>query len=593
MARMIPGTIHPNVRSNAERRLFDVIRDAPGTDEWVCLHSLGLAKHATKRRGEIDFLLLTRKGVFVLEVKGGRVSRANGVWTFMDRFGNAHQKNESPFDQASSAMFALEEDIRKHFSDDAKRSRLLFGCGVLFPDIEFDAIGPEADRRQVYDARNRRQPFTQFIDRLAEYWRERDARQRYQPTSIDVDSLAKYLRGDFDLVQSLGVLTDSSLSQLIALEKEQYVVLDAIEQFAKPRMLVQGAAGTGKTLLAVESAKREARKGDGDVLLLCFNRLLATFLDCKLKAEHRRGSRVVVKSIYSLLSELIDASPFAGEFRLACANADQATVFHRLFPDFAVRALVESNVTPFKTLVVDEAQDVMTQDFLDIMDCYVEGGLEAGRWWMFCDVNNQAAVFGAFEQNAFDRLAAFGHQALLPTNRRNTKPVAGETVMLTKPKIRTPAVIEGIPVTYSWYDAPAAQPISLSRLLKRLTDEQILPGRITVLSPRSADQCCAAKMSTPTVTPVTQQNVVDVATGACATINYCSISSFKGLENDFIVLTDIEDLTSEWWRSVIYVGMSRARVGLRVLLAESLRPTYERYLHEWMEENNRDALTVE
>jgi hypothetical protein len=54
----------------------------------------------------------------------------------------------------------------------------------------------------------------------------------------------------------------------------------------------------------------------------------------------------------------------------------------------------------------------MTQDFLDVMDCYVEGGLEAGRWWMFCDVNNQAAVFGAFEQTAFDRLAAFGHQVI-------------------------------------------------------------------------------------------------------------------------------------------------------------------------------------
>ena len=40
---MIPSTIHPHVRSSAERRLFEVIRDAPGTEDWVCLHSLGLA----------------------------------------------------------------------------------------------------------------------------------------------------------------------------------------------------------------------------------------------------------------------------------------------------------------------------------------------------------------------------------------------------------------------------------------------------------------------------------------------------------------------------------------------------------------------
>jgi hypothetical protein len=57
---MIPPLIHPAVRSAAERKLFGVIRVDTGTDDWVCLHSLALARHDTKRRGEIDFLLLTR-----------------------------------------------------------------------------------------------------------------------------------------------------------------------------------------------------------------------------------------------------------------------------------------------------------------------------------------------------------------------------------------------------------------------------------------------------------------------------------------------------------------------------------------------------
>jgi len=57
MTRMIPETIHSSVQSTAEKRLFEVIRDAPNTDRWVCLHSLGLAHHDTKRRAEIDFVL--------------------------------------------------------------------------------------------------------------------------------------------------------------------------------------------------------------------------------------------------------------------------------------------------------------------------------------------------------------------------------------------------------------------------------------------------------------------------------------------------------------------------------------------------------
>ena len=60
---------------------------------------------------------------------------------------------------------------------------------------------------------------------------------------------------------------------------------------------------------------------------------------------------------------------------------------------------------------------------------------------------------------------------------------------------------------------------------------------------------------------------------------------FQGTENDFIVLVNIEDLESEWWRSVIYVGMSRARVGLHLLLNESLRDVYQQRLRRWLEEH--------
>ena len=106
MTRMIPPTIHSSVQSHAERRMYEVIRDAPGTEHWVCLHSLGLAHHETKRRGEIDFVLLSQHGVFVLEVKGGRIQRRDGVWYSQNRNGE-HPLHESPFDQASSAMFEL------------------------------------------------------------------------------------------------------------------------------------------------------------------------------------------------------------------------------------------------------------------------------------------------------------------------------------------------------------------------------------------------------------------------------------------------------------------------------------------------------
>ena len=589
MARMIPSTIHPHVRSGAERRLFEVIRDAPGTDDWVCLHSLGLARHARKRRGEIDFLLLTRKGIFVLEVKGGRVSREGGIWRFTDRYGDVHEKHESPFDQASSGMFALEGDIRHEYRQDDRRSRLLFGFGAMFPDIMFDVTGTEADQRQVYDAQDRRRPITQFVDRLAAFSRERDSRSRYAPTQNDIEALAAFLRGDFDLVPPLGVLVESSAEHLLSLEREQYAVLDALEQYQKPRIVVQGGAGTGKTLLAVEAAKREARQDQGDVLLLCYNRLLASFLEASLKVDPSPGSQIVVKSIFSLLHELIACSSLADEFQRKREAADADTVYRELFPEYTSLALIESEGPPFRTLVVDEAQDMMTQGLLDVLDGHVEGGLESGRWWIFCDVNNQAAVFGAFEGQSLSRLERFGAATILPTNRRNTKPIAAETVMLTRPQVHAPAVVDGIPVKYSWFDNDAAQPETLSRILNRLLAEDIDPARITVLSPRRLDQACASRVSDPRLVQLTTGNVWEFASSGSRAISYCTISAFKGLENDFIVLTDIENLDADWWRSVIYVGMSRARIGLQLLIPEALRSKYDDCLHSWLEEHSQNG----
>ena len=52
---------------------------------------LGLADHRKKIWGEADIVILSEKGVFVLEVKGGTVSCKDGVWTFGGDFDSLHE----------------------------------------------------------------------------------------------------------------------------------------------------------------------------------------------------------------------------------------------------------------------------------------------------------------------------------------------------------------------------------------------------------------------------------------------------------------------------------------------------------------------
>src|SRR5262249_45704755 len=59
------------------------------------------------------------------------------------------------------------------------------------------------------------------------------------------------------------------------LTAEQFTVLDQLAR--NRRVLVTGSAGTGKTMLALEKARRLARFG-ANTLLTCFNRPLAEHL---------------------------------------------------------------------------------------------------------------------------------------------------------------------------------------------------------------------------------------------------------------------------------------------------------------------------
>src|SRR5215212_3210083 len=134
---MIPSYYDERTRSNAERRVFDLLKTDPDTDTWVVLHSLGLTARAGKPYGEIDFVVLVPgTGIVCLEVKGGRVSSSEGVWYTSDRYGQRSQLKRSPFMQAREGMFALREALLKHFGNNHPVSRCPIGYAVIFADVD-------------------------------------------------------------------------------------------------------------------------------------------------------------------------------------------------------------------------------------------------------------------------------------------------------------------------------------------------------------------------------------------------------------------------------------------------------------------------
>ena len=114
MAKMIPSVISPDIKSAAEKHIFEWFKNDPRTEDWIVLHSLGISNHNKVIHGETDFFVLVpRMGLFALEVKGGRVCRKNGVWSFTDRYGNIGIKERGPFDQAWDGVFSILWRLKK------------------------------------------------------------------------------------------------------------------------------------------------------------------------------------------------------------------------------------------------------------------------------------------------------------------------------------------------------------------------------------------------------------------------------------------------------------------------------------------------
>ena len=103
--KLIPTTPKNN-HSPVEIKVFDRLSAAFSADEqFTAYHSLGLSEHDYKKVGEADFVIVCPFGIYVLEVKDGRVSCQQGRWNTTGRY--QHTAIQDPFEQAKSAMYAL------------------------------------------------------------------------------------------------------------------------------------------------------------------------------------------------------------------------------------------------------------------------------------------------------------------------------------------------------------------------------------------------------------------------------------------------------------------------------------------------------
>lgn len=555
MAHMIPSRFPDNSKSEAEQVIFEMLRDEL-SNEWSCLHSVGLARHKRKVWAEIDFVLVGPPGVFCLEVKGGFVGREDGMWIFRNRYGHENRKSEGPFEQVGSAAGALKAFFR---TNQRLVLKSIVGHGVVMPDVACLMRGPDVDPEIVLDRTNIGDGISGYVRKLVDVWACRFREQHeMEPRTLSREDRAAILvslRGDFDLVPSLPARIGWVNNELVRLTAQQSDYLTRLEE--NPRILIRGGAGTGKTMLAVEEASRAAQSGKR-VLFLCFNRLLAA----SLNRESYDG--VTISTLHSLMSGLIKGAGLEREL----PDADESDLYEVFFPVLSLQALGSPECqTPYDFLVVDEGQDVLLPNYLGVLDSLLVGGLEGGRWRIFYDPNQN--IFDGVGTHAMDTiLSVHPTQYSLTVNCRNTEQVATATAMLSGCSL-VEASAQGPAIEMLWYRNPNDEKRVVSNHVRRMLSQGVRPSDIVVLSSKTLKSTCLSDGWDGTV-GAALRDVADRRLDDEGAVGFSTIAAFKGLEAEAIVLLDaVNAIPSS--RYLTYVGASRAKTLLAIVIDQAQR----------------------
>lgn len=559
MAKMLPSAVRDGTSSPAEHAMFAHMRDELAGD-WTVLHSLGLMIHGRKPWAEIDFVLIGPPGVICLEVKGGLVGRRDGIWYTTPQRGHhagrPRRLKESPFEQVGPAAAQLRRFIQQRYP---RGARAIVGYAIATPDVEWTVDGPDIDLALVYDQRDRARPFTDFMDRVIEYWKKRLSTMGRNPEPLsrrDSQAVIDSIRGDFQLVPALRASAEAADQELVRLTNEQCQLFARLS--ANPRVVTRGGAGTGKTLIAVEEARRLAGEGQR-VLYACFSRNLARYI-ARVVAD---APAITVRTLHSLMKEIVDNAGRNSEL----PDVDESDLFGLFLPELALEILLEDpGIARFDAILIDEAQDLLREPYLDVIDALINGELKDGTWRCFIDANQN--IVGGITTIALGRLqAAAPVDWPLTVNCRNTQPIALQVALLSSSPMLEVLAPDGPEVELSWYTSTDAQRSAVLETLRKLRHEGFTARQITILSRYRLEQSVANTSL--------GQSLKDISRGGFGSagdeVAFSTISSFKGLEAEVVLLVDVDDLASADGLASVYVGASRARVALYVFISNEAR----------------------
>lgn len=307
---------------------------------------------------------------------------------------------------------------------------------------------------------------------------------------------------------------------------EQAGILDFLDE--QLTAAVNGAAGTGKTMIAVEKARRHAAAGER-VLFLCFNAQLKDFLE-----ENYARDLVSYYTIAGFACKICNTvKPNYDELR-------------EKLEDYYI-----SDSFPYKHVIIDEGQDfgieaIEETDIIQLIHDIIVGLDQGGTFYVFYD---RLQLIQAKEMPKF--IGDLDCRLTLYRNCRNTENIAVTSlrpITERKPKVFE-GTVKGAPARIHFCDSVQNERERIDSIIDNLAADGY---RDVVLLTCKTE---ATSILSDSVNNGRYRNKY----------LFTTCRKFKGLEADVVILLDVDKATFEQENVLIfYVGTSRARIKLEI-----------------------------
>jgi UvrD-like helicase C-terminal domain/Nuclease-related domain len=535
MARMYPSS-PPQGIPDSERHVWRAL--ARLEDGWSVFHGIAWQGERGGRQGEGegDFILLNPEvGLIFLEVKGGREFRIiEGRWLRVD--GVSLAPIADPFEQARST----EHEVIRRIRDDFGLTGFRFGHAVAFPNlVDVFGLGLESNEATVI-TRSGLRDMPSAMSALVDHWGLKSSLSADE-VSLIVGLLAPTTDFRTRLSDDLVLVRQ----RIEAWTQEQVQVLDGLGR--NRRALIYGGAGTGKTILAMEKARRLAREGKRSVLVT-FNVPLAVWI----RTAMADAPEVDVFHFHGLVRHLAEKArktqtDMAGRLRFTVPGHLDDGWYEGPDAELLVDAAAAVGYS-VDAVIVDEGQDFASHHWT-ALEILLSDPM-TGEYHVFLD--RHQAVYRSDWEPPFD-----GFSYDLRRNCRNTKPIA-ELVSSVMGEAGEPAMVDGPDVQF----VPIENIDGAAKALKRRVDEVVNQGGVP---PEEVAILTSDRGLVDSLVGATVAGVRLVKPPSLDGIRVDTIHRFKGLEADavFVILPDPArgdgGTLDEYQRKLVYVGLSRAR----------------------------------